>query len=1793
MQLTVNGNDTLTLTDQLPTDSSVLGGVTVTTGTLDVNGAASATSVTLNGGTLAGSGQVTDSGAFTWTAGYLGGGGGQLTVAGATSITAATSGNVPSMTSYALVANGTAAITNAGTTASFNINSSQLDADTSLTIAPGVTVGGSGAIVVPKGATMTAPTTPTGAPNAVTLNNYLYVAGSLTVSPGGTLTQNGGSSSGPYSLGAGSVLYLNNSTVGSITDPAGTTGTSTVIPYNSTVNGALTVNTLTGSTSGSTTYFNGAVNVANLNAPASQTLQFNSPTTAAVTTAINLSGGTISGSGKIADAGTFAWTAGYLGGGGGQLTVAGATSITAATSGNVPSMTSYALVANGTAAITNAGTTASFNINSSQLDADTSLTIAPGVTVGGSGAIVVPKGATMTAPTTPTGAPNAVTLNDYLYVAGSLTVSPGGTLTQNGGSSSGPYSLGAGSVLYLNNSTVGSITDPAGTTGTSTVIPYNSTVNGALTVNTLTGSTSGSTTYFNGAVNVANLNAPASQTLQFNSPTTAAVTTAINLSGGTISGSGKIADAGTFAWTAGYLGGGGGQLTVAKAGTITLSNSAATSSITTYALIANGSLAISGPSGSAAFSIGSGATIEANGSTATIGSGESINGNGAFVTSTGTTLTAPTSATAPAAINCYLYSQGPVTVPANASFSMNGGTQYGTTTVNAGSTLTVDNSTFAAGSTINDPESAASRSASLLIYNSTFSGTVAVGSIGSSASGGTNYFNGAITTGTLTDPNQSDQFNSPTPVTIGTSVVLSGGTIGGSGAVNDAGTLQWTSGYFGGGGGTITVAGKTTIKLSTTSTTYTITNYDLIAKGVAAVSAGAGAAGFNINGSAQVLFEGATASIDGGYTIGGSGYLSTATSTTLTAPTSTIAATTINSGFYADGPVTLPSGGTLTTDGYGSSSGNYTLGIGASLNVASQTIYGSITDPQGDSGSTTLGVSAATFDGPVTVGALVQIGNGTVNFNGTVDTGTLSLAGGTWNFSSKSPDTIAQGASLSSGTLGGSSTLNDAGTLTWTGGNFNGGLGTFNVAGATSATLSTASSTSAIEYFAVELNGPATFTAPSSAPGFAVDYEGLLALNGAGSTMDPGYSVGGTGTVVVGPSGTLTAPDATGNADTWNPAFDDGGAVTVSPGATLSVNSGYSSGSFALGAGSILNASNSTLAGPVTDPAGPTGTSTVNLFASTLSGAVTVGELQLPSSAGTSTVSGTLDVGTLNLASSTLNVSSSSPAVVATAITLQGGTIGGSGTIADAGTFTWTSGDLSGSGGQLDVAGSTTITLSTTTSTSYVNNYTLETTGAAAVTTAPSSPGFTLYGAGLIEFKGAATIAAGVSIGGNGEFVVAPTGSLEAPGGSGSVTVGPSILTAGSVQVPAAGTLNANSGIYETAGTVSVATSATLVSPGNTINVAGGTLDGTGTITTSSLKNSGGVVEGGTPGVTGILTLSGTYVQTPGGTLQATVGGSTPGSGFSQVVAASAQLAGTLSVATTGGFVPPFSSGYAVVSTPSAASAPTGTFGLTTPSLLGPRPYAVTYAASGVTVTSAAALTPTVTVSSSVNPSVHGQATTVTVTVSGSGATPTGSVTLTRSGSTIGSGALGGGQFAVTTGSLATGTASFSASYTGDEVYSTGTGSLSDTVDKASTTDKLTASPTSAKAGTKVKLTAKLAVTSPGAGSPTGTVTFKLGSKTLGSATLSGGAASLTVTTLPVGTSDKVTATYGGDANFNAAPAATVTIKITAASSPRAATGRGPGSSTGREPPSDRRSRPVPARPVLRSALPLRSGSTK
>ncbi len=189
-----------------------------------------------------------------------------------------------------------------------------------------------------------------------------------------------------------------------------------------------------------------------------------------------------------------------------------------------------------------------------------------------------------------------------------------------------------------------------------------------------------------------------------------------------------------------------------------------------------------------------------------------------------------------------------------------------------------------------------------------------------------------------------------------------------------------------------------------------------------------------------------------------------------------------------------------------------------------------------------------------------------------------------------------------------------------------------------------------------------------------------------------------------------------------------------------------------------------------------------------------------------------------------------------------------------------------------------------------------------------------------------------------------------------------------------------------------------------------------------------------------------------------------------------------------------------------------------------------------------------ITVASSINPSVYGQSLTFTAVVNavppGVG-TPTGTVIFWDGATVLGSGTLAGGVATFVTSALAVGMHSIFAVYPGDGNFNPAGAALpgGQIVDKTGTATTLTSAPNPSQLGESVTFTAAVTVLAPGAGDPSGTVTFKDGATVLGTATLSGGVATFATSGLAVG-AHTITAEYAGAASCNGgvSPAVTQTV---------------------------------------------------
>jgi hypothetical protein len=179
-------------------------------------------------------------------------------------------------------------------------------------------------------------------------------------------------------------------------------------------------------------------------------------------------------------------------------------------------------------------------------------------------------------------------------------------------------------------------------------------------------------------------------------------------------------------------------------------------------------------------------------------------------------------------------------------------------------------------------------------------------------------------------------------------------------------------------------------------------------------------------------------------------------------------------------------------------------------------------------------------------------------------------------------------------------------------------------------------------------------------------------------------------------------------------------------------------------------------------------------------------------------------------------------------------------------------------------------------------------------------------------------------------------------------------------------------------------------------------------------------------------------------------------------------------------------------------------------------------------------------VTSTLNPSKTGESVTFTATVTPLAAT--GTVTFMDGASSLATERVTAGVGTFVTTTLALGSHSITAVYSGDNNDLGGTSpAMTQVVNNGSTgaTTTLRSSANPAKLGAKITFTATV---SPSAA--TGKVTFKDGTKTLGTATLKKGVATFSTTTLALGTHE-ITAVYAGKGKYPGSTSAPLAEKVT------------------------------------------------
>jgi hypothetical protein len=182
--------------------------------------------------------------------------------------------------------------------------------------------------------------------------------------------------------------------------------------------------------------------------------------------------------------------------------------------------------------------------------------------------------------------------------------------------------------------------------------------------------------------------------------------------------------------------------------------------------------------------------------------------------------------------------------------------------------------------------------------------------------------------------------------------------------------------------------------------------------------------------------------------------------------------------------------------------------------------------------------------------------------------------------------------------------------------------------------------------------------------------------------------------------------------------------------------------------------------------------------------------------------------------------------------------------------------------------------------------------------------------------------------------------------------------------------------------------------------------------------------------------------------------------------------------------------------------------------------------------------------SSSANSSVFGQQVSFTAIVNPSASftfTPSGTVTFSDGATTLGTATLISGSAIFNAASLSVGSHSITAAYGGDSNFAPSTSAVVTlVVNQSGSATSLSASPNPANFGQLVTLTATVTAVAPGAGTPTGTVTFQDGTTTLATGALnSAGLASFSTSSLSAG-NHSLTTSYSGDTNFTGSTTSSV-----------------------------------------------------
>jgi hypothetical protein len=339
---------------------------------------------------------------------------------------------------------------------------------------------------------------------------------------------------------------------------------------------------------------------------------------------------------------------------------------------------------------------------------------------------------------------------------------------------------------------------------------------------------------------------------------------------------------------------------------------------------------------------------------------------------------------------------------------------------------------------------------------------------------------------------------------------------------------------------------------------------------------------------------------------------------------------------------------------------------------------------------------------------------------------------------------------------------------------------------------------------------------------------------------------------------------------------------------------------------------------------------------------------------------------------------------------------------------------------------------------------------------------------------------------------------------------------------------SAGSGLYEQTGGATQVDGTLAATSQGTVEIDSGTLSGTGSIA-GNIINAGQVNPGDSPGT---LSISGNYTQTSAGALNIELAGSAAGQFDRLGVSGTATLDGTLAISLVSPFFPLPPASFRILTFGSRS----GDFATETGTHLGGGlKLSPGYDSTGLTETTLPGPT-TTSVASSAAPSVFGQSVTFTATISlqePGPPNPTGNVQFFDGATLLGTSVLNGGSASFTSSALAVGSHSITATYEGDPYFtSSASTAFSQEVDQASTSTALSEDIDPSVFGQLVTFTAVVTAVPPGAGIPSGSVTFMDGASTLGAGTLDSGGTAIFSTASLSAAMHAIIAVYSGDSSF-------------------------------------------------------------